>query len=162
VRDLGWLAIIAVGCGQGGGDRSGEPAVDGCELGGAPTLVVGTGDVGFEPVGDTVELVHGPQGGFHVYVGLEATHIDNSEFVAGVLTGTIGGVVVTTERPFVDFRCNPDTHTLQSWGTLLIYPLQPEELDQQETTITADIMPGDLEVSASLTTVIVDPILEGT
>lgn len=107
-----------------------------------------------------MELVHGPQGGFHVYIGLEATHLDTSDYALGLLEGTIGGEVVARAQPYLDLRCNPATGTQQSWGTLLIYPLQPPELDGQETTITATVTDvAGVEVSATLTTVIEDPTL---
>src|SRR5689334_1921019 len=80
VRHLGWFAIAVAGCGDPPAEDTAAPD-DGCALAGEPTLVIGTGESAFEPVEDSVELVHGPQGGYHVYVALEATHIDNSEFV---------------------------------------------------------------------------------
>lgn len=154
--------LLLVGCADGDPADTGDaPAVAGCDPGAEPTLVLGTGDVAFEPVIDHVELVHGPQGGYHVYLGFEATHLDTSEFALAFVEGTIGGEVVARTQPYLDLRCNPETGTQQSWGTLLIYPLTPAELDGQETVITATVTDvTDREVSATLTTTIDDPMLE--
>ena len=76
------------------------------------------------------------------------------------MEGTIGGEIVARTQPYLDFRCNPDTDTQQTWGTLLIYPLTPEELDGQETVITATVTDiAGTEIAATLETTIEDPLL---
>ncbi len=162
---LAGLALVggAVACSGGdGADDAATDAVDGdgCAVGGAPTLTIGTGETAYAALGDTLELVHGPQGGYHVLIGFEATHLDTSAFAIGLVEGTIGGEIVARTAPYLDFRCNPETGTLQSWGTLLIYPLLPEELDNEETHLTATVTDAaGLEVVAERTTVIDDPLL---
>jgi len=155
------MAWGAVACTAGGGDgETGAVEADGCAVGGTPSLSIGTGETAFSPLGDTLELVHGPQGGYHILIGFEATHLETSAFAIGLVEGTIGGAVVARTAPYLDFRCNPETGTQQSWGTLLIYPLLPEELDNQETHLTATVTDAaGVEVSAERTTVIDDPLL---
>ncbi|MBP6633301.1 MAG: hypothetical protein KBG28_24955 [Kofleriaceae bacterium] len=62
---LGLLVAAAAACGAGGGGGDGADAA-------TPTLVLGTGLDSFVELrdGDPAELVAGPQGGYHVWVGV--------------------------------------------------------------------------------------------
>ena len=68
---------------------------DGCVAGDAPTLDVGAGASEYTALddGDTVELVHGAQGGFHVVIALDGQFLDVAEGsrVPGQITATIDG-----------------------------------------------------------------------
>ncbi|MCB9596555.1 MAG: hypothetical protein H6719_27775 [Sandaracinaceae bacterium] len=60
------LAVALVGCDGTSGVDAGRDAA-----GAMPTVELGTGTSGFEPIpetGGTLELVGGPQGGFHVFL----------------------------------------------------------------------------------------------
>src|SRR5687767_12105342 len=130
-----WLGLLACG----GGDDGGGETADGCLPGPDPTLEIGTGVQAFEPMPSEVELVHGPQGGYHVVVSFDAAYLDSSGVIAATVEGTIEDEVVAVSEPFLELRCNPDTGTLQAWNILLIYPLTPAELDNQPTTISASL-----------------------
>ena len=144
---------------------------DPCKPGPEPTLEIGTGDASFESLGDTTQLVHGPQGGFHLLLSLRVTHLLGSEFMGGEVTGSIDGVQMADERPWLDFTCNTDTESLETSGHFLIYDTWPDEPDREVTpqdlhlkTTTIEMTVNDLEgtrVSASATTTIVDPCQEG-
>ena len=89
------------------------------------------------PEGGDLPLVHGQQGGFHLEIGLAATHLDASALVTGRLVGTIDGEVYAEVAPWLDFRCEDGMQV--SWGTRLIYDATPSFLDGRETEITAEV-----------------------
>lgn len=70
---MGPIGIAVIVWALGAGCTGGDPPVD-CEN---PVVAVeiGTGDQSFEPLadGDPVTMVHGPQGGWHVWGSLRAT-----------------------------------------------------------------------------------------
>ena len=120
-----------------------DPTTRACQPGGDPTLEIGVGIGEYTalPSDDAFPLVHGPQGGYHLEIGLAATHIDASSLLTGHLEGTLDGRPFATLDPWLDFRCTGDA--LTSWGTKLIYDAPPDVLDGQQTTLTAEIT--DLE-----------------
>lgn len=89
------MMLCALGCGsesktpETADDDGGAPPLDpGDEPGptpdpevpcgeGTPSVVLGTGDEAFVPLGsgDGVTMVHGPQGGWHILGSLQARHI---------------------------------------------------------------------------------------
>jgi len=147
---------IATGCG-------GTPQEQGCKPGEDPTLSVGLGLDAYTPIsnGEEVPFVYGAQGGYHVELGLEATHLDAAEFVSGSFEGRIGGQVIATAKPWLSFRCDPETNTLQSWGTLLIFDADPADLHQVDAEIDAEVTDNTgTTVAASVTLHLVDPLVE--
>lgn len=136
-----WIGGLALGACDGGGGGGRD---DGCVPGDTPTLEVGGGTGGFQPIADggDIGLVHGPQGGFHLEIGLRATHLDTSDLVTGSLVGTIDGEVFAAAEPWLDFRCNVDAApdgALESWGTLLVYGSTPDFLDGKVTVVDAEV-----------------------
>lgn len=130
-----------------------------CAPGPDPTLEIGLGLGEYTPIPDGGEfpLIHGPQGGYHLEIGLRATFVDGSDLVSGELVGTIDGVEHARATPWVDLRCDDAGEALTSWGTLLIYDQTPDFLDGKTTVITARLT--DLEgttVEATSTFVIRD------
>lgn len=164
---MAWMWITLLACTDGVAVDSAASVADGCVPGPSPTLVIGTGDQAFEPMPAEVELIHGPQGGYHVFVSFEAQHLDGGAVVGSEVEGTIGGVIVATTAPWLELRCNPDTLTQQAWGTLLIYSdgqvgaLTPEEIDGQPTDITATLTDATgNSATGTARTIIVDPLVE--
>jgi hypothetical protein len=104
-----------------------------------PTLEIGLGLDGFAPLaeGGAFPLIHGPQGGYHLEIGLRATHLDVSSLVTGRLEGTIDGERLASASPWLDFRCEGEA--LESWGTRLIYESTPAALDGQTTEIVVEV-----------------------
>lgn len=149
MRSIPWLGVL-LACTGSADDEACLPGPD-------PTLLIGLGVAGYTPVpeGGEMPLVHGPQGGFHLEIGLSASHLDISDLVTGHLTGTIGDTVYAETDPWLDFRCKGDA--LVSWGTLLIYDATPDFLDGKETTVTASVTDsGGTTVEATSTFVIRD------
>jgi len=127
----------------------------------APGLELGGGTTAFDLLepGATIELVHGPQGGYHLELGLRATGLDSSDLAAATLEGTVDGSVMAVSSPWLQFRCNPATGTYDAWPTNLIYDTEdPASLDNVNTDITAVLVDAaGVEFSASLTLTIDDP-----
>jgi len=148
---LGALAVAVGGC----------PSP--CQPGPNPTLAIGTGETSFlalDPTAPTFEIVHGPQGGYHVLVGLEATALDRSDLLGAVLKGTIDSVVMGETQPWIKLRCNGQTETEQSWNNRLIWDAQPEDLDGRTAHIEATLTdPRGKSVSASVDALLYDPTL---
>lgn len=130
-----------------------------------PTLALGTGETTFVPLvdGDAVELVHGPQGGYHTYVGFAATGLDGSAAWTADVVGWLDGAIRATSAPLVVFRCDHAEGRLESAGALLVWDGQPEELDGQPITVEATLTDArDVQIDATIDLVIHDPLLEGT
>lgn len=135
------IALLLVGC-TGTDDDTGKAAGSGCEPGDAPTLTLGKGETEYNALdadGGVIELVHGPQGGFHVVAALEARYIDASEQLVATFRGYIDGELLAESTPYVDFRCNRAVDAMQAWGFLVIWDAQPEELDGKVAHIEVEL-----------------------
>lgn len=156
-----WVLLLAgcVNTPQDSGVES-EP----CLPGPAPTLEIGKGELAHVPVNEgglQSELVHGPQGGYHVNVSLEATHLDASEPWDTELVGTIEGDVVGQSFPYANMRCNQSVPALQTWGLLLIWDAQPEDLHGKHAVVDVRVIDAaGVEVTATTEIEIWDPTLE--
>lgn len=133
-----WARFLAVAAGAGCGgpaDPCAPCAGRRCE----PTLEIGLGLERFEPLpeGGEFPLIHGPQGGYHLEIGLRATHLDGSSLVTARLEGTVDGVSLAVAHPWLELACEP--MGLESWGTLLIYASTPDHLDGRETRVAAEV-----------------------
>ena len=111
------MILLALACTRSTTDS----AADGCALGPEPALTIGAGEVGYEELPDgPVELIHGPQGGYHVVLALDAVHFPLDEQLTAVLSGTVAGEEIAHTEPFVTLRCNPASGTQQAWNLFLI------------------------------------------
>ena len=139
------------------------PNTDPCEPGDAPTLEIGKGVLSYTPMESDyglIELVHGPQGGFHLALTLRATFLDDSGPAIGHITGSIDGEILADIFPYLNFRCDELLEAEEAWGALLAYDALPEDLDGKETLIHATVTDaaGTL-LTASTTAIIFDPSL---
>lgn len=146
-------------------DPASDTQADPCEPGDAPSIRLGHGELEYidlEPDGSTqVELIHGPQGGFHVNMALSATQLDTTTPWTVSLTGTIDGTQMGDTRPLATMRCNRNVDALRAWSLLLIWDAQPEELHGRTADIDAHIIDSaGTEMSTSATIEIWDPALE--
>lgn len=149
-----WSLPLLVGCSAASGDP--------CEAGPDPVLRIGAGYDAYEAVDDgaALELIHGPQGGFHLEIGLAAERIDPEDRLLAHLTGTVDGEVLAETSPYLTFRCDPSAGELRAWGALLIYDGRPETLHDRTTAVSAtlELADGDT-VEADATFLIDDPEL---
>lgn len=130
---LATISVALMGC----------PRAETCLPGDEPTLEIGTGEnryTSLDDVDDVLDIVHGPQGGYHVVIALEASYLDASDLMLGQLTGTIGGEEKASSAPWIQMRCNPNRDMLQSWNHLLIWDVEdPAEIDGERATISATV-----------------------
>ena len=75
------------------------------------------------------------------------------------MSGTIAGQELASSKPWLDFRCNVETGTLDALGTNLIYDAQPVDLDGQTTEVLISITDASgTAVEATTTLLIEDPL----
>lgn len=142
----------------------GAPEIDPCEVGGEPWLELATGEIAVEPLTDEpLELIHGPQGGYHVILAVEAGHFDASTWVYSVLEGHVDGELVAHTEPFVTLRCNADAGAQQGWNLFLILEegVEPEAVHGATMQVTAELIDQqDNTASATATVDVWDPALD--
>ena len=142
---------------------NGAPPEEGCTPGESPSLSIGLGIDDYRPLrdGEDVPFVYGAQGGYHIELGLEASHLDAEEFVSGTFEGRVNGALIATAKPWLSFRCDPETDTQKSWGTLLIFDAQPADLHDRDAEIQAEVTDASGQTAQSTLTVhLIDPLVE--
>jgi len=135
------MAIALTACSNSTKDSAAEWG-DPCEPGSETQLEIGHGELRFESIDgvDTqVELIHGPQGGYHSNIALRAMYIDPDITYKLKLSGTIEGTVMGETVPWLTFRCSRAANALQSTGSFLIWDAQPEELHGRVAQVRADL-----------------------
>lgn len=126
-------------------------------------VTIGTGEQDYVPLADedpTWDLVHGPQGGWHVLIGLEAAGLDATEIVVGDMVGRLGDTVVArNDATWLTFRCDAETRTLQSWNTFLILDVEDHcPLHGQALAVEVEVQDvRGRTASDAVTATIVDP-----
>ena len=147
-----------------GGEDTAPPG-DPCLPGDDPWLMVGEGEAAFSEFqpGDPVELVHGPQGGYHVTLAIRAGYLDNSAPWIVRLAAVVEGEVLAESVPYANAFCNPSAAALDAWNLLLIFDegLEPEDLHGRLAVIEASVTdPQVVVVEATTELTIHDPALE--
>lgn len=115
-------------------------ACGGCSPNARSRVTIGTGEQDFVPLDEeapTWDLVHGPQGGWHVLVGLQATGLNATEIVVSEMVGTLNGEeVARNDSAWLTFRCDAEVNRLESWNTFLILRVEDHcPLDGQDLTV---------------------------
>ena len=161
------MALAVIACGGEDPRKKGGAPDDPCEASAKHTdLAIGTSFADGSSVasfieveeGGVLELVHGAQGGFHVEVALRGAHLDTSELLPGEIRGWVNGEMLANVAPWFLFSCTDDGQ--DSWGTLLIFRAQPEDLHLQTVDIEVDVTDYDGNVvSAAASFLIEDPEL---
>ena len=154
-----WRSVVAAvllmaGCG-------GADPVDPCVPSARPTLEIGSGSESFRPLGRAgeLELVHGPQNGYHVDVGLRATGLEIGSFIEGHLIGWLGGEIRAEVAPWLDLECRRGGQV--GLGVRLVYEVDPEDLVGRKTRIDAEIIDGRGKRAVTSAKVVVVDLLEG-
>lgn len=131
------LVAVVAGC------AAPQPLPSGCLPGeGEPELVVGKGldeYVDIDEGGRSSELVHGPQGGFHIDLALQARHLDSSDAWSATLVGWLDEQVAATARPYLWATCDEQADALRTWGVRLIWNAVPEELDDRLVDVDVEV-----------------------
>jgi hypothetical protein len=161
---LAWTQLVACGDGAAAESEDDGPVSDPddpCVPGPNPSVEIGQGEYAFAPCddGDMLELIHGPQGGYHTLMALHASDIDGSEDLDAVWRGYVGDEQLGGSYPFLDFRCAND-EGLQVWNVYLFWEAQPEDLHMQPVHIEVEFTDASGSVmTASKDAVIFDPNL---
>lgn len=150
------LLVALAGCGPGGGtpDAFVPPVDAACTVGGGtpPWLFLGTGSAGFVelPPGADLELVHGPQGGYH----LEATALfglavsPDMHVLRYDVTRLDGTVLGTTQIALLERRL---TRACGGWfrgGDILVLSIAgPADVVDADLDITVSVLDADGEVA---------------
>jgi hypothetical protein len=152
-------SMLLVGCPPTSGDPD-TGAIEGDA--GPPSLEIGTGEAAFEPVseGGELELVHGPQDGYHVVGAVRMGGFDPD---GTVLTYTVtdgGTMLVNSSLAILARRLIRDGTAYLKLGDLLVLANpgvgRPDVVGHTvliEATVTRD---GTMVASDTLSAVIVD------
>lgn len=135
--------LLTIACSAGLDDTA--EYQDPCIAGTRPVLDLGIGELNYnslEQVSEQAELIHGPQGGYHINVALQAKRLDPSTPWLARLTGSFDGAPLGTTQPYVTMRCNTAAEALQAWGLLLIW---------DEGTLPVDIVGRQADIQVELT-----------
>lgn len=161
-RTLAWVSALLAGATMAGCSSAAPPPdaarpVDaacsvptGTSL---PWLVVGTGVEGFEPLtdGDAIELVHGPQGGFHVY-GAAVFDLEgspNAHVLRYDLLTVDGTTLATTQIALSESRLVPACGGwLRSADLVVFASADPTSLVGTELDLVAQLLDGSGAIAA--------------
>ena len=123
-----------------GEDSDGDS--DPCMPGGSPSVELGFGELAFEVLDEDapVELVYGPQGGYHVTMAIQGRYFDSEDFWEVQLSGWIDGVLVGYTAPYGAPRCNTAVGVLEATGLLLVWDAEPEDLHGRVAEVEAVVL----------------------
>jgi len=127
---------------------------------GPPELSLGTGESTFVPLmnGDEVELIHGPQGGWHVVVSARMSGVDpdGAVLVIEVLSGE--EILARVSIALLARRLDRDGPSYFKLNNLLIFDVAgPDEIADREVTLRAR-WEGDVVLSDERTIRVVDQL----
>lgn len=159
--------ILLAGCTTKEGDTSSTKATgNACSAGADPQIVAGHGELSYEEFdsgADTnVELIHGPQGGFHSTIAVRGTHLDLKTAYHIRLVGTIDGVEMGWGTPYSLFRCNHHAGAQDYTGGLLIWDAQPEDLHGKAANLDITVLDPTEESAEGGPTVVAQDSAEFT
>ena len=100
-----------------------------------PELEIGVGVTAFEAMGDEVEMVHGPQGSWHLPGALRIVNSRNIVRIQTTAWDTATGVVVAPEQN-LHVQLVPEDTCQGSYPNMFLY-LETDELDAEQTTAFA-------------------------
>jgi hypothetical protein len=130
--------LVAAGCAA-----EQEQSV-GCLPGeGEAELVIGKGLHEYQDIDDggrSSELIHGPQGGFHIDLALQARHLDASDAWSATLVGSLDDEVMATARPYLWATCETEADALRAWGVRLIWNAVPEQLHDRLVDVDVEVI----------------------
>jgi hypothetical protein len=134
--------LLVVACGPGADTDTAAATATACAPGDAPALLVATPNP-VAPIedGTAMDLVQGPQGGFHVEIGLVGVDLDTSATLDALLRGVVDGAEVARAVPLVDFSCDPSSGQTLARNLLLVLVdgVLPNDLDGATMQVEASL-----------------------
>lgn len=164
-RLLPFLLPLLLGAGAGCSDPPPQPdaAVDVPRYDGAPivdpTLDLGTGQSAWEPLADgsNVELIHGPQGGYHLFARIRQQQLGADVQVTFNVTPVAGGAPVNDPTDRIRLLEGRGlVRTSQGWETssallvILVTIRAPAEVVGRRFTLEATVSPTGSGSSATV------------
>lgn len=150
------LATITVACGPGDGDVDAGPDAQAPD---APRIELGAGTANFVPIGDTMELVAGPQGGWHLNVTCRLYELDLDGITLSYRIereGVMVSMPLSLELAENRFVREGD-HWLRAGDFVVFDITMPSDVVGDTVTITVTADPTDAEpVSDSHTVMVAD------
>lgn len=143
-------------------DSTGQPVI--CGGGEVGALTIGHGLGEFIPLADQpAELLHGPQGGVHITLGIRCIGLEVSRFGDVWLHGEIAGRIVADHPQGAVLTCDEDTGVAEGLWLSMVFEVGPEVVHGQrldmEITVTDDV---GTTVTAQAQTLVLDPELTGS
>lgn len=133
-----------------------------CVPDGEPQLLFGHGVKEFSPLEEgPAQLWHGPQGGFHITIGIRSPGIDTANFGTVHFHAEVEGEVVADEPSVVVFNCYEDEGYAEAIWVNVVMESTPEELHGRlaEVDVELEDYAGTM-VSGYFEVMIFDPLLE--
>ena len=154
MRLEGWVGLLTVALvvGCGGATPSDEPP-PACFPDRAPALEIGDGEVGFVPATE-VELVHGPQGGEHITLGLKLTGFEATAPLSASVEGRVDGERMGSVQVALTTECSLEHEALIAAGVRLIWD-STAEVANRDVEVLARVTNGDGETLEATTTLFV-------
>lgn len=128
---------------------------------GPPSLSVGTGESTFVPLveGDALELVHGPQGGWHVIVSarMSGLEVDGAALVIEVLAAAGEDVLARVSLSLLARRLERDGPSYLKLDNFLIFDVSgPSEIADRQVVVRARLEAGGIVLTDERTVTVVD------
>ena len=145
------LILGLISCANNGTSSSSSNQFQACSAGPSPSIEVGHGELRFETFDQAentpVELIHGPQGGYHSTIAVRAAHLDPDRSYIIDLVGVIDGLELGGGTPLAQFRCNYAAEAQEFKGGLLVWDSVPEELHDKRATVNVYVIDPSKETS---------------
>ena len=161
LRSVALAAVLALGCSDT--TTPGEDA----GVAAGPRVELGGGTSAFEPLtdGDTIELVSGPQGGFHINLTARLYETDIEDLLIDYVAVPVGGtapISMPTELRLNAMRVVPEgDHLLRAGDFLVMDVTAPAEVVGMELEVTVRITETDGgTASDTRRLLIVDEVME--
>ena len=142
-------ALVSLGCARAADLDSGfdAPGLDAnCAM--PPSITLGTGTANYESLaeGADIELIHGPQGGYHLWVtaNFALTTSPTERFIDFVVQRADGTTLGTSRVMMTEARL---TRTTCGWfrgGDFVVLDATPAEVTNTNVDVTARILERDL------------------
>ncbi len=152
-RSLVLVAVLCAGCPPPDDEFTGDA--------GPPELSVGTGETMFEPVmnGDELELVFGPQGGWHVIVSSRMSGVDpdGATLRVEVIDAESDEVLAQISLALLARRLDRSGPSWFKLNDFLIFDIAgPSEVIDRDVIVRAHLTAGDIALTDERAVTIVD------
>ncbi len=114
------------------------------------SLEIGDGAGGFSPATE-VDLVYGPQGGYHIVVGLKLEGFEATSPLEARLEGRIDGVRLGSGSLSIGLQCDETEQALLASGLLLVWDATPEQVGNRDVEVFVRVTNGDGDAIENVT-----------